>query len=453
MRRLSTVARHARIALPLVAALGLLAASPVAAQERELEQGPAAASIYEIESPLEQAYPEPHVRTPLFPSIQKRIEPLPPFFSDSKLYLRYRTYYFRRDRTNRLVSEAWAMGGSLYYHSGWLKERFAVELETFTSQPVNASDSRDGTLLLRPGQKGYTVLGVANAKLRHGDFTLTGFRQKLDLPYLNQQDNRMTPNTFEAVKFAKERGSLRFSAGYAWRFKGRNDDDFDPLSNRAGVSQDRGAAFADVLWSPGEALHAGVSAFVVPDLLATAYAETHYSMPLTDAVDFRIDAQFTHQQSVGDELIAGSSFETWNLGLRGAASWLGAVARLAFAVTDDDRRIENFYGSNPTYISLMQRSYTRAGEKAALISLSYDLSRLGVEDLSAVANFAQGWNGKVAGERRDSRELDVTVDYRIGRGSLKSLWLRLRGSWHHDQGTPKTATDFRVILRYELPVI
>ena len=51
------------------------------------------------------------------------------------------------------------------------------------------------------------------------------------------------------------------------------------------------------------------------------------------------------------------------------------------------------------------------------------------------------------------REIDVTIDYRIRSGRLESLWLRLRASWLEEKVAPHSGTDFRVILRYELPVI
>ncbi len=432
----------------------LLAAPPSSASEQELEDGPAPSSVEEIESPLERAYPVPEIRPSLFPWISRRVQKLPPFLADTKLYLRYRTYYLRRDRTSGRKSEAWAMGGSLYYRSGWLKELFAVELEGFTSQPIVAPDRRDGTQLLEePRSRGYKVLGIANGKLRHRDLVLTGFRQKLDLPYLNRQDNRMTPNTFEAIKLAKEEGRLRFAGGYAGKVKGRDSDDFEPLSDQAGVSRDRGAAFGNLLWHVNEDLHVGASGFVVPDLLAVVYADTHYDLSLSDDVGLRLEAQFTHQHTVGDERIAGSPFTTWNVGLRTAASSRGAVLRLAFAITGEERRIESFYGSNPTHIGLMQRTFNQADEKALLASLSYDLSRLGIEGVSAIANFAQSWDSVIAGARGRAREFNFTVDYRIGRGVLESLWLRLRTSWLHEQAAPHNGTDFRVILRYELPVI
>jgi hypothetical protein len=434
-------------------ALGLLTTPPSFAGERELEEAPPPSSVKEIEGPLEKAYPKPEVRPSLFPWIREQAEELPPFLADTQLYLRYRTYYLRQDRTSDRLSEAWAMGGSIYYRSGWLKEFFAVELEGFTSQPIVAPTARDGTLLLQPGQEGYTVLGVANGKLRYRDFVLTGFRQKLDLPYLNQQDSRMTPNTFEAAKFSKEKGPMRFSAGYAWKFKRRNGDDFVSLSAEAGVAKDRGAAFGDVLWYLSEDFYVGASGFVVPDLLATIYAESGYELSLSDELGLRLDAQFTHQQSVGDDLIAGSPFDTWNVGLRTAASWRGAMLRLGFAITGKERRVESFYGSNPSYLGLMQRTFNQADEKALLLSLSYDFTRCGIEGLSVIANFAQGWDGVVAGVRGDAREVDFTIDYRIGTGALESLWLRLRASWLDEQGMPQDGTDFRVILRYELPVI
>ena len=435
-------------------ALTLLAAPSAIAQERELEDAPPPSSIYEIEAAIDRAYPEPEIRRSLFPWISRRMQSLPPFLADTKLYLRYRTYYLRQDRASGLLSEAWAMGGSLYYRSGWLEDFFAAELEAFTAQPIVAPADRAGTRLLEePDQKGFGVLGVANGKLRYRDFVLTGFRQYLDLPYLNRQDNRMIPNTFEAAKLAKEKGPLRFTAGYAWKFKPRDDDDFDPLSNQVGVSQARGAAFGNLLWDVSEDFSVGASGFVVPDVLATVYAETHYVLSLPDAVGLRLDAQFTHQQTVGDELIEGLDFDTWNVGLRTSASWRRAVLRLAFSITDEDHRIESPYGSNPAYINLMQRTFTQADEKALLVSLSYDFSGLGIEGLTTIVNFAQSWDGVVAGVRGDARTIDFTADYRLGRGLIESLWLRLRASWIDVQSAPQHGTDFRVILRYELPAI
>jgi hypothetical protein len=38
-------------------------------------------------------------------------------------------------------------------------------------------------------------------------------------------------------------------------------------------------------------------------------------------------------------------------------------------------------------------------------------------------------------------------------GWMKSLWLRVRGSWINDESADGDGTDVRVLLRYDLPVI
>ena len=61
---------------------------------------------------------------------------------------------------------------------------------------------RDGTLLLEPGQEGYTVLGEAYAEIRIVDgYNIFVGRKGFDTPFINRNDVRMTPNTFEAIVF------------------------------------------------------------------------------------------------------------------------------------------------------------------------------------------------------------------------------------------------------------
>ena len=59
------------------------------------------------------------------------------------------------------------------------------------------------------------------------------------------------------------------------------------------------------------------------------------------------------------------------------------------------------------------------------------------------------------GVRQDARELDLTIDYKIPKefGLYEGLWLRLRAPWLDEEGTAQDGTDFRVILRYDFPVI
>jgi hypothetical protein len=431
----------------------ILRAHPCTAAERELETGPPPSSTDRIETPLQRTFLAPARKEPLFPSVRQQLKELPPFFADTQLEARFRTYYLRKDRTTDILSEAWAIGGSIYYRSGWLKDMISVEAEAFTSQPVYAPEDRGGTLLLAPGQEGYRVLGVANAKLRYEDIVLTGYRQSLGLPYVNRRDSRMTPNTFEAVTLAREEGRLRFSTGYISRIKRRNADDFISMAEAAGVAKDDGLAYGSLLWQPREDFHVGGSFGIAPDILTGGYVEATDSFAIRDDLRVRLDGQFTYQD--GDEQLPQGAFETWNVGLRASSSWEGAMLRLGFVVTGDDGATFSPYGSNPSYVKLMQRTFNQAGEKALLLSLSYDFSHAEVTGLSAIVNFVQGWDGRVLGVRGDAREIDVTLDYRLppGLGLFRGLWLRLRGSWLDDERTDKNGTDVRAILRYDFPIL
>ena len=103
----------------------------------------------------------------------------------------------------------------------------------------------------------------------------------------------------------------------------------------------------------------------------------------------------------------------------------------------------------------MQNTFTRENEKALLSSLSYDFKGLGVPGLSAIFNAVAAWDARPSSpsRSRDSQELNLTIDYKIKEGWLESFWLRVRGSWLHEQRTKRNGTDLRVILRYDLPVI
>jgi len=429
-------------------------ASAASAAERELQEAPPPSSVTEIRTAIQRIITEPPTaRRALIPWFQEPLEELPPFFADTQLEARFRTYYLREDRTNGVLSEAWAMGGSIYYRSGWLADFFQAEVEGFTSQPIVAPKSKGGTGLLQPVQDGYSVLGIANGKLRYQGIELTGGRLYLDLPFVNQDDSRMTPNTFEAITLQKTGGELKFTTGYAWNIKEHTSEDFVSFTKAVGVEKDRGLAWGGLIWDPDSEFHGGVYAGAVPDLGGRTYAELGVGHELADGWDGRIDGQFTYQFDVGDDLLGKAAEDTWNLAIRPAVSHAGAVFRLAVAFAGPNASTD-FFGSSPSYVSLMQETFDRPEEKALLTSLSYDFSGIGIDGLSAIANFAAGFDGKVDGGRRDRQEADLTIDYRVTKeGWLQSFWLRVRGSWLHDQSADQDGTQVRVILRYVLPVL
>lgn len=431
----------------------LALALPSAASERELDQSSPPGSAEEIRTPIERVFPEEEARSPVLSRLSSRLQSLPPFIADTRLDARFRTFYLRNDRTSGSLGEAFTTGGSISYRSGWLADLFAIEVEGFTSQPLYAPQDRGGTGLLQPVQDGYTALGIANARIRHRGIQLTGFRQYLDLPYVNRSDSRMTPNTFESLTLAKPEGTFRFSTGYTWKIKRRTSSDFESLTEAVGLEQDRGLAHFGAVWDPTDGLHVGTLAGVIPDVLASVYSELGFVRRIRGDLESRLDTQFTYVDDVGDDLLGRLVGTAWNLGVRSSSSWRGAVFRLGLSVTGSDNAVLSLYGSSPSYADLMQRTFNRADEKVLLVSLSYDFAHIGAHGLTLIANYAAAFDGKFADSRGDAQELDLTLDYRLASGLLDGFWLRIRGSWLRDELVDRDATEVRAILRYELSLL
>ena len=156
-----------------------------------------------------------------------------------------RTFYFDTESLTGAKSEAWAVGGWAGVRSPWWGDMFQVGVLGYTSQKLYGPDDKDGTRLLMPGQRSFSVLGEAWGAVRIFDQTLTGYRQLINRPYINPQDNRMVPNTFEAYTLSGAASGVSYTGGFIAKMKTRNSDSFDWMSTVAGSKgTHKGVGFA-----------------------------------------------------------------------------------------------------------------------------------------------------------------------------------------------------------------
>jgi hypothetical protein len=389
----------------------------------------------------------------------KKLADLPPVIRDLEVGWNTRSYYFNRDRFESGRREAFTLGGALRVRTGWLADHFKIAATLFTSQKLIGKKSRDGTMLLRTGQRSYTVLGEAYATIRYGSHEVILYRHEIALPYVNRDDSRMTPNTFEGYKVSGKfalpnDGVVEYGLGYLDKMKPRNDDEFISMSEAAGVDgTDHGMFFGGLRFSPRENLHFGAINYYVEDTINIAYTEADYAHSFSDDLAIRMRAQFSHQRSVGDNDLTGSSFDTWFLGGRIAASYRYFTFSIGFTTTNSEMEIQSPFGSYPGFVSLMRRDFNHAGEDAWQVGVAYDFARLGLDGLSAYANYAEGYGARDS-ETWESlpneREFNITVDYKPKFGFLHGFWLRLRGAVVE---TDERSTDLRVIFNYAIPVL
>ena len=375
---------------------------------------------------------------------------------DSKLTLQLRTYAMDRHRPGPVANEAWAAGGWLAYQSGWLADALNFGLVGYTSQPLWAPADADGTLLLAPGQDGFSVLGQAYVSLKLQDQTLTGGRFEVNQPEVNPQDNRMAPNTFEGGRLSGQLGGVSYFTGYLTAQKQRNATAFVDMAAVAGAPSDVSSPMWLIGFStePVKDLSLRFSSYHVPDVLNSTYADGTWLTPLSDDYKLRLGAQAMYQNSTGSDALTGSAFSTWSGGARADLVAGAATATLAYNQTGRGAAYRTPYGSWAGYTSMIFQDFNQAGQKAALIGGTYDFVGLEIPGmvLNAAIVFGRDQINTSTGlPLPDLTEYDMTLDYRFSAKTwpqwLQPLWIRARAAYL-DQSAAGHVTDYRIIVNY-----
>src|SRR5206468_3847716 len=235
---------------------------PTLAVEQVAPADSALTSVEQGQTPLDES----------FDFRQWRLEKRRQALKDTKFEFNLRTFYLDRSDFSGAEKQAWAIGGWVGVKTGYFLDHIAFGATVYTSNPIYAPDDRDGTLLLAPGQNGYTVLGEFYAELRIvKDVGITVGAKGYDTPFINRNDTRMTPNTFEAIVLqgrtelgknssddnvtadgiglskdgkevavptptpAQDVAAIKYGLGYFYKIKERNDSEFVSMSEDAGA--------------------------------------------------------------------------------------------------------------------------------------------------------------------------------------------------------------------------
>ena len=300
-----------------------------------------------------------------------------------------------------------------------------------------------------------------------------------DTPFINRNDTRMTPNTFEAVvlqgKFELGKSSggagtttdgtgpskdgkevvaapsptpaatIKYGLGYFYQIKERNDSEFVSMARDAGADVDRGVWAAGALYERGK-FSIGAIDYYSPDIINIAYAETKLEVPFADDWKLRFAAQYTDQGSMGDNLLQDHSFSGHQLGAKVELPVKKALFTAAFTYAWGNANMQNPWSGYPGYTSVQVQDFNRAGECAFLLRAGYDLPW--VDGLSAYALAVFGTDPDSATQYRQN-EFDSNLQWAPTKGVLKGLSLRLRyGVVQQFGGDVHNLTDFRAICNY-----
>lgn len=365
-----------------------------------------------------------------------------PFIRDASLSVQPR-FYYRSVRNALGVQDTFAGGGSMGLKTGWWKNALQFGVTGYMTQPLVAVTENNRSGLVETDGSGFFTLGQAWVRAKAGPATATAFRQILSLPFINANDARMIPNTFEAYQIEVTGWDIvRFNAGYITQMKGRNTPDFVPMSEAAGAPEvNRGTSFIGFLVSKDDGPYVGAENEITWDLFSNTYLQAGQTWQTTPELQIRADLQFVDQRSVGEELVG--TFDTQLYGARLASSYGGGVLAFSYTGVAGSSGLFSPFGADPGFNRLMISNFAQEGEQSIGTSLSYDFARIGIPGFTTFASYNYGSLPSDQWEH----EFNFTADYRINEGLLKNFWLRLRYA-HNEMSGQVPIEDFRVILNY-----
>ncbi len=371
-----------------------------------------------------------------------------------------RSYFL--DRTNPAPpnNAAWAGGGWVGLQTGWLFDTLQLAAVGYTSQPLWAPTSTDGTQLLKTGQYGFFTLGEAYVSLRAQGQVFTGFRQQIDELEVNPNDDRMVPNTFEAYALRGKFGRVGYFLGYVAAMKFKGSSDFVNMAERAGAPNvNAGMGLASLNYAPTDDLLLRSSLYHVPDILTSNYNDVGLTVAVSDAFKVRLEGQFMVQGSNGRSLLTGEPFSTFAAGGKAEAIWHGATLWGVYTQTGSAAAYRTPYGQWIGYTKQITLDFNRAGERAWQLGVGYDFAHIDLPGLVFTASATFGDNAinpANSAPLSQRNEYDLDLIYQIAARSapdwLRPLQLRARAAFvdQFEGGARSSGTEYRLIMNYEL---
>jgi hypothetical protein len=380
-------------------------------------------------------------------------------FHDTKFYGELRSYYFDSNNLNGSQNEAWALGGSAGFKTGYFRQRFAIGATGYTSQQLYGPVSKDGSDLLAPNtQHGYTVLGELYSEilLTDGLKGVVGLKG-IDTPYLGRNDSRMTPNTFEMATVLGSfggtdgAGGWRFGAGYVDKIKERNSVEFVSMAAAAGAPAGvaRGVSVAGANYSLGNLSFGGLD-YYSSDIINIGYLELKDAFALTKRLRLQLAAQYTNQRSVGDNLLMGHEFSVNQFGLKAELAFAGALLTAAYTGTSNgSTAIQSPWSGAPGYTAVQIENFNRGGEIARMLRAAWNVKY--VKGLSAYVLYVHG--GQPDAQKQYAQdEYDANLQWKASSGKLKGLTLLARYGEVSQAGPTQHHTEqLRLIVYYDPP--
>jgi hypothetical protein len=374
-------------------------------------------------------------------------------FKEAEISGQFRLQRFERDYDARTDREDIAAGGMFYYRTAPLSG-VSLGFAFYTGQGMGLNDSdKDVYGLLNKDEAGnhdsFVTLGESFISIEKYDSILKIGRQEQELPWINGDDNRLTPQSTQAYTFVNNSiPNLEIFVSHVTKMRGKAAENFDSMTGYAGLSQDnRGVTVAALAYGGIENVNLQIWNFHAYDFLNNIYFKAGYEKELRNGSELSLGLQYLNQSDAGKKL--GGAMDTYTVAAEVGYKINGFKGTFAMS-TVDDQDIQYPWGHD-FFVSTMTTDSYRADETGYMVTLAYDFEKIGVPGLKA--KFAHGDfdtpdTGVLASP--DMTETDFDLKYKFS-GDFDGLGLRVRYgiiNQEEDLGG-EDYNDFRLYLTYD----
>lgn len=390
------------------------------------------------------------------------------FFSDSKVTVGLRNFYYHRDlQSGSNDLNEWAQAISLAYTSGFTEGPvgFGLDVNGWVGIKLDSAGGSSGTGILPKGASGeapdnYSRLGVT-AKVRYSNTDLRIGTHMPKIPLLASSDARLLPQTFNGlVVESREVDGLLLTAGAFNRTTDRAQAGADKMTlstfgpRHFGLGAEKGDRFqyvgAEYRFDQGlqlRAYHGGLQ-----DYYKQTFLGATQTIPLAAGQSLAFDLRYFQSSDDGHSKL--QQVDNRTVGGLVTYNVLGHAFSVGYQDVSGDTGFTYIAGTDAYVVNSVQwGNFSNADERSWQLKYAYDFTAMGIPGLSFMSRYLSGDDvRKNDGTKGKEWERNTDVSYVFQDGSLKDLSVTLRNATYRSNFNADL-DEVRVILNYPISVL
>ncbi len=236
----------------------------------------------------------------------------------------------------------------------------------------------------------------------------------------------------------------RFSVATTAAEKQVNSEDFVNMARVAGASVDRGVYVAGASYRSA-GLSFGAVEYYSPDIINIAYTEARDVIRVGETQSVNLNAQYTSQHSVGEELLTGGYFSAHQFGVKAELATGPALLTAAYTATGRGANMQSPWSRYPGYTTVQREDFDLAGENAFMLRAACK-----VKEVRGLSVYGLWVHGTAPQNPTTQNEYDADLQWSAPSGSMRGLMFRARYAYV-TQSNSNRITEIRLMLFFTPP--